>query len=55
MSNITKDDYIILTKWIYGLVQAACQYYKKAVEILKSSGVGVSIDPYLYVKKAQRV
>ena len=53
MSNITKDDCIILNKYIYGLVQAACQYYKKAVEILKSSGfVGGSIDQCLYVKKS---
>ena len=33
-----KDNCIILNKCIYGLVQAAWQYYKKALEILKSSG-----------------
>ena len=38
MSNMGKDGCIILNKCIYGLVQAAQQYYKKAVEILKSSG-----------------
>ena len=32
MSDVTKDDCIILNKCIYGLVQVACQYYKKAVE-----------------------
>ena len=53
MSNIIKDGCIILNKCIYGLVQAVCQYYKKAVEILKSSGfVRGSIDPCLYVKNS---
>ena len=33
MTNIKKDDSIILNKCIYGHVQAACQYFKKAVEI----------------------
>ena len=46
---------VILNKCIYSLVKAACQYYKKAVEILKSSGfVGGSIDPCLYVKKSAK-
>ena len=55
MSDITKDDCIISNKCIYSLVQAACQYYKKAVEILKSSGfVRGSIDSCLYVKKSMR-
>ena len=44
-----------LNKCIYGLVQTAWQYYKKAIEILKSSGfVGGSIDPCLYVKKSTK-
>ena len=39
-------------KCIYGLVHAAWQHYKKAIEILKSSGfVRGSIDPCLYVQK----
>ena len=55
MANIKKDDFIILNKCIYGLVEAAWQYYKKAIEILKSSGfVGGSIDPYLYVKNSMK-
>ena len=33
MSNVKKDDCVILNKSIYSLVQAAWQYYKKAVEI----------------------
>ena len=55
MTNVKKDDCIVLNKYIYGFVQAAHQYYKKAVEILKSSGlVGGSIDPCLYVKKSTK-
>ena len=54
MADVKKDDCIILNKCIYGLVKAACQYYKKAVEILKSSGVGGSINPCLYVKKSTK-
>ena len=38
MSNIQKDDCIILNKFIYGLVQAAKQYYKKAIKIQKNLG-----------------
>ena len=53
MSDVKKDDCIISNKCIYDLVQAAHQYYKKAVEILKRSGfVGGSINPCLYVKKS---
>ena len=55
MSNVKKDDCIILNKCIYSLVQVAWQYYKKAVEILKSSGfVSGSINPCLYVKKSAK-
>ena len=55
MFNITKDDYVILNKCIFGLVQVARQYYKKAVEIMKSSGfVGGCINPCLYVKKRMK-
>ena len=55
MSNVTKDNCIILSKCNYSLVQAACQYYKTAVEILESTGfVGSSIHPCLYVKKSMK-
>ena len=55
MADVKKDDCIILNKCIYSLVQAACQYYKKAIEILKSSGfVGGNIDPCHYVKKSAK-
>ena len=36
LSDVGKDDCIILNKCIYGLVQAARQYYKKAVGILNN-------------------
>ena len=49
MSDVKKDDCIILNKCIYGFVQAACQYCKK---LKSSSFVGGSIDPCLYVKKS---
>ena len=55
MAHIKKDDSIILNKCIYGLVEAARQYYKKAMEILKSSGfIGGSIDSCLSVKKSMK-
>ena len=55
ISHVKKYGRVILNKCIYDLVQAACQYYKKAVEILKSSGfLGGSIDPCLYVKKSAK-
>ena len=53
MSDIKKDDCINLNKCIYGLVQAARQYYKKAVKIRKYSGfVRGNVNPYLYVRKS---
>ena len=52
MSNIKNDDCIISNKCIYGLVQAARQYYKKVIQILKNLGfVRGNIYPCLYVKK----
>ena len=37
MSDIKKDNFIILDSCIYGLIQAAQQYYKKVNKILKNS------------------
>ena len=55
MINVEKDSWVILNKCIYGLVQAAHQYYKKAMETLKSFGfVGGSIGPFLCVKKSAK-
>ena len=46
MSDIVKDDYIILNKCTYGLVQAGRQYYKTVVDILKKSGfLGGNVNP----------
>ena len=38
MQDATKDDVLLLTACIYGSVQAARQYYKKVVKILKEIG-----------------
>ena len=55
MSDIGKDDCIILNKCIYGLVYAVRQYYKKAIEILKNWRlVGGNVNPCLYVKKSMK-
>ena len=55
ISNVSKDDSIILNKWIYGLVQTTRPYYKKAVETLKNLGfVGDCFNPCLYTKKTER-
>ena len=43
---------IISNNYIYGLVQAARQYYKMAVDILKNSGlIGGNVDPCFNIKK----
>ena len=53
MSDVGKDNYIILNKCIYSFVQVVRQYHKKAVKILKNSRfLGGNIDPFLYVKKS---
>ena len=55
MSDIGKNDCIILNKCIYGLVQAVMPYYKKDVEISKRSRfVGGNVVQYLYVKKSEK-
>ena len=53
--DVKKDYCIVLNKCIYRLVQAACQYYKKALEVLKNPGfIGGSMDPCLYVKMSMK-
>ena len=55
ISNVKKDNCTILNKCMHGLVQAAWQYYKEPVEILKNSGfIRGSIDPCLYVKMSAK-
>ena len=56
MSDIGKDDCIILKKCIYGLVQAVRQYCKKAVEILRNSGlIRGKVIPCLYKESAKGI
>ena len=56
MNNRGKDDCIILQKCIYNFVQAARQYYKRAIDILKSiSFSGGNVDLCLYRKQSARV
>ena len=55
MLDLGRDYCIILNKCIYGLVQAARQYYKKAVKIWTKLGfVGGNFNPCLYVKKSEK-
>ena len=50
-----QDDALLLQQCIYGLVQGARQYHKKAVEILKRIGfTGGDVDPCLYMKKSKK-
>ena len=54
LAGASKEDVLLLQKCIYGLVQAARQYHKKAVEILKKIGFsGGEIDPCLFSKKTE--
>ena len=55
MSNIEKNDCIILNKSIYRLVPAMRPYCKKAVKIVKNLGIiGGSVNLCLYVKKSAK-
>ena len=53
MGTQSDDEILILDKCIYGLVQSARQYHKKAVAILKKIGFeGGEVDPCLYVRES---
>ena len=55
MSDIGKDDCIILNKCIQGLVQAVRQYYKTSVKIVNNLRfIGGNVDPFLYIKKSAK-
>ena len=55
MWDATKDDVLLLTACIYGLVQAARQYYKKVVKIKKEIGfTGGNVDPCLFCKRSDK-
>ncbi len=46
---------LAFNKYIYGLVQAARQYHKKAVEVLQKIGFnGGEVDPYLFWKRYEK-
>ena len=52
MSYVGKDCVIVSKKSKHGLVQAARQYYRKSVEIMKKlKFIRGNIDPSLYEKK----
>ena len=52
MKGVTQDDTLSLQACIYGLVQAARQYYKKFTKILKKLGfLGGDVDPCLFTRK----
>ena len=54
MTGMTSAQVLLLLKCIYGLVQAARQYHKKFVTILKSIGfTGGDVDPCLFVRKTK--
>ena len=56
MKDIGKDDCIILDKCIFGMVQAARQYNKAAVENLRKVYFsGGNVSPCFYRKKTQKV
>ena len=47
-----QEDALLLRRCTYGLVQAARQYHKKAVEVLRKIGfVGGDVDPCLYMRR----
>ncbi len=55
MTNAEEDDALELNKCIYGLVQAARQYHKKAVEVLQKIGFnGGQVDPCLFWKQYEK-
>ena len=48
-----EGEVLILDKYIYGLVQRARQYHRKAVQILKKIRFeGGQMDPCLYMKES---
>ena len=49
------DEALLLKQCIYGLVQAARQYYKKIVKILKIIGfIGSNVDPCLWMRRDKK-
>ena len=51
----TEDEVLILDRCIYGLVQSARQYHRKAVKILKRIGFeGGEVDPCLFTRESPK-
>ena len=56
MVDIAEDEALLLQSTIYGLVQSARQYYKKATSILKELGfTGGTVDPCLFNRYVPKV
>ena len=55
LEDSSEDEALLLLTTIYGLVQAARQYYKKARSILKKIGfTGGDVDPCLFMKESSK-
>ena len=55
MTDAKDDDILALNEFIYGLVQAARQYHKKAIEILHKIGFnGGDVDLCLFWKQYEK-
>lgn len=55
LEDSNEDEALLLTSTIYGLVQSARQYYKKACDILKKIGfTGGDVDPCLFMKRSSK-
>ena len=55
MVDVKEDEALLLQSTIYGLVQSARQYYKKATKILKDLGfLGGTVDPCLFHRETEK-
>ena len=55
MVDVKEDEALLLQSTIYGLVQSARQYYKKATSIFKDLGsVGGTVDPCLFCQETEK-
>ena len=55
MVDIAEDEALLLQSTIYGLVQSARQYHKKATSVLKELGfTGGTVDPCLFYRETEK-
>ena len=55
MIDVKEDKALLLQSTIYGLVQSARQYYKKATKILKDLGYsGGTVGPCLFYRETEK-